>query len=192
MLKNTSNENVQLALQKLPVFESKRSGLTVPSIILEQSRKLILYTQSQLLRKTLNYFFLRDREEVVSSCLTSWVDDDGSVRAFTAKEQEYLKNLYVDACQLEICECVRRYKSLLSNFYEGFVRHCVQSEFDKLKGKAFACLTLVQMSHKLFYQRAIVQNPVCCKSLIHQAIRNVPVRIKDRLTKGMESARSIP
>ena len=192
MSKNTRNGNVQVALNKLPVFESKMSGLTVPSIILEQSRKLILYTQSQLLQKSLNYFFLQDREEVVSNCLTSWVDDDGSVHAFSVREQEYVKTLYIDACQLEIRECVRQYEAQLSNFYEGFVRHCVQSEFDKLKGKAFPSLTLVQMSHKLFYERAIVQNPVCCKSLIHQAIRNVPVRIKDRLTKEMESARSIP
>ena len=79
------------------------------------------------------------------------------------------------------------YESILAKLYEGYVRHCVQMVHDKLKNATYATASLVEKSHKLFLEKAIVENTVRYKELVYQAMRNVPVRMKDRLTNEMES-----
>jgi hypothetical protein len=185
--KNTGHDNISANVEKLPVFGGDDNGLTVPFIILDETRKTITFTQSFLLRKTLEYFFLHDRKGVIAQFLTACMDNK-QVRLLSENERGFIENLYTSACQIEIRECVREYESRLAKSYEGYVRHCVQIVHEKLKNSTYATAFLVEKSHKTFFEKAIVGNAVSYKELVYQAMRNVPVRMKDRLINELESS----
>ena len=186
--KNVSHKNVCAAAEKLPLFVEDTKGLTVPSLILGQTKRQIAHTQSYLLRKTLEYFFLRDRKSVVSQFFTGYyLGSSCEVQELLGPEREFIKRLYVSACHVEIRECINEYNTLLSKSYEGYDRHCIQIVYEKLKNKAFTTTMLVERAHKLFLNTVIIENIVHYRALIHQAMRNVPIRMKDRLINEAEA-----